>query len=504
MRLRFAPSPTGALHVGGARTALFNWLLARASGGDFVLRIEDTDRDRSRPEHVDAIVNGLAWLGLDWDEGPRFQAAGTERHRQDALALLEAGRAYRDFTPQAEFAHARADAVAAGRGSVARLPRTLAGRVSAEEGDRRAEAGEPFAVRFRVPDGVTTWEDLVHGAAQFDNAEIEDFVILRSDGSPTYNLAVASDDAEAAITHVVRGDDHLSNTPKQILLYRAWGRPPPSFGHLPLILAPGGRRLSKRHGAQSVDAFRAEGVLPDALVNFLALLGWSPGTDQELFRRDELVSRFSLDRVLKKGAVFDAEKLRWLNGRHMAGAKTEDLAAALRAWTATRARPAPEAESPGARAPASPDARAPAPAPTGTALPEASFLRMVAALAPRSRTLAEMAQAAEPYLEPLEQWDPKAVRKAWRRDPTWTADLLADVSALLASAPWREEPLEEALRGLAREWDVGVGKVFQPLRVALTGASASPGIVDVLMILGRDRSLRRVDAAASWIRSALI
>lgn len=501
MRLRFAPSPTGALHVGGARTALFNWLLARASGGDFVLRIEDTDRDRSRPEHVDAIVNGLAWLGLDWDEGPRFQAAGTERHRQEALALLEAGRAYRDFTPQAEFARARAEAVAAGRGSVARLPRTLAGQVSAEEGDRRAEAGEPFAVRFKVPDGVTTWEDLVHGAAQFDNAEIEDFVILRSDGSPTYNLAVASDDAEAAITHVVRGDDHLSNTPKQILLYQAWGRPPPSFGHLPLILAPGGARLSKRHGAQSVDAFRAEGVLPHAMVNFLALLGWSPGTDQELFRPDELVSRFSLDRVLKKGAVFDAEKLRWLNGRHMARAKTEDLAAALRAWTATRPRPAPARESADARVPA-PAAAGTATA--GTALPEASFLRMVAALAPRSRTLAEMAQAAQPYLEPLKRWDPKAVRKTWRRDPTWTADLLADVSARLAGAPWREEPLEEALRELASERDVGAGRVFQPVRVALTGASASPGIGDVLMILGRDRSLRRVDAAASWIRSALI
>ena len=496
MRLRFAPSPTGALHVGGARTALFNWLLARASGGAFVLRIEDTDRDRSRPEHVDAIVNGLAWLGLDWDEGPGFQAAGAERHRQDALALLEAGRAYRDFTPQAEFARARAEAVSAGRGSVARLPRTLAGRVSAEEGDRRAEAGEPFAIRFKVPQGVTTWEDLVHGAARFDNAEVEDFVILRSDGSPTYNLAVASDDAEAAITHVVRGDDHLSNTPKQIMLYQAWGRRVPSFGHLPLILAPGGRRLSKRHGAQSVEAFRAEGVLPDAMVNFLALLGWSPGTGEELFRSDELVSRFSLDRVIKKGAVFDAEKLRWLNGRHMARAKPEQLAVALRAWTATHGRSAPAAESP--------VAPVPAPATAGIALPEASFQRMVAALAPRSRTLAEMAQAARPYMEPLEQWDPKAVRKTWRRDPTWTAALLADLAALLAGAPWHEEPLEEALRGLARERDVGAGKVFQPLRVALTGTSASPGIVDVLMILGRERSLRRLDAAESWIRSALI
>ena len=506
MRLRFAPSPTGSLHVGGARTALFNWLLARRHGGAFVLRIEDTDRDRSRPEHVDAIVNGLAWLGLDWDEGPFFQAAGAERHRRDALALLEAGRAYRDFTPQAEFAQARAETVAAGRGSVARLPRQLARRISAEEGERRAEAGEPCAIRFKVPDGVTAWDDLVHGAVRFDNAEIEDFVVLRSDGSPTYNLAVASDDAEAVITHVVRGDDHLSNTPKQILLYQAWGRPAPSFGHLPMILAPGGRRLSKRHGAQSVEAFRAQGVLPDAMTNFLALLGWSPGTDEELLSPDELVSRFSLDRVVKKGAVFDAEKLRWLNGRHMARMTTEELAVTLREWTVGHGQrvagsppvPALAAESPSPPRSA-PSAAAPAPV---AALPEASFRRMVAALAPRSRTLAEMAEAARPYLAPLESYDPKAVRKAWRRDPAWTAALLTDASAVLARAPWREEPLEEALQGLASDRNVGAGKVFQPLRVALTGASASPGIVDVLMILGRDRSLRRVDAAVSRLRKA--
>ena len=505
MRLRFAPSPTGALHVGGARTALFNWLLARRHGGAFVLRIEDTDRDRSRPEHVDAIVNGLTWLGLDWDEGPVFQGAGAERHRRAALALLEAGRAYRDFTPQAEFAQARAEAVSAGRGSVARLPRELAGRVSVEEGERRAAAGEPCAIRFKAPDGVTAWDDLVHGPMRFENAEIEDFVILRSDGSPTYNLAVASDDAEAAITHVVRGDDHISNTPKQILLYQAWGRPAPSFGHLPLILAPGGQRLSKRHGAQSVEAFRAEGVLPDAMTNFLALLGWSPGTDEELLSPDELVSRFSLDRVLKKGAVFDAEKLRWLNGRQMARATTEELAVALREWTARHGRftvagsPVAPVEAQVAPVPAPSPAVAPAPV---AALPEASFLRMVAVLAPRSRTLAEMAEAARPYLAPLEGYDPKAVRKAWKRDPAWTAALLTDASAVLARAPWREEPLEEALRQLASDRNVGAGKVFQPLRVALTGVSASPGIVDVLMILGRDRSLRRVDAAVSQLRKA--
>ncbi|MYE69633.1 MAG: glutamate--tRNA ligase, partial [Gemmatimonadetes bacterium] len=318
VRLRFAPSPTGYLHVGGARTALFNWLLARQAGGAFVLRVEDTDRDRSRPEHVDAILGGLSWLGIDWDEGPVFQADGLARHRRDAQRLLDAGRAYLDFTAREDFERARDAAVAAGTGTVARLAREMAAGVSPEEGRRRAEAGEPFAVRFLVPPGTTEWQDLVHGPTRFDNGEIDDFVILRSDGTPTYNLAVVSDDVEMAITHVVRGDDHISNTPKQILLYEALGAPVPAFGHLPLILGPDGKRLSKRHGARAVEAFEAEGVLPDAMVNFLALLGWSPGTDEELLSRDDLIERFSLERVLKKGAVFDAAKLFWMNGQYIA------------------------------------------------------------------------------------------------------------------------------------------------------------------------------------------
>ena len=340
MRLRFAPSPTGYLHVGGARTALFNWLLARRSGGTFVLRIEDTDRERSRPEHVEAILNGLTWLGIDWDEGPYFQAGGVERHRADALRLLGEGRAYRDFTPREEFERARDAAVAAGRGAVTRLSRELATRVPPAEQERRAAAGDPFAVRFLVPDGETSWRDLVHGDTRFANAEIDDFVILRSDGTPTYNLAVVSDDADTAITHVLRGDDHISNTPKQILLYEALGHPVPAFGHLPMILGPDGKRLSKRHGARAVEAFEAEGVLPDAMVNFLALLGWSPGTDEELLSRDDLVERFSLERVLKKGSVFDPAKLFWMNGQYIAadGAGGADGRPARRART-RRGRP---------------------------------------------------------------------------------------------------------------------------------------------------------------------
>ena len=476
MRLRFAPSPTGYLHVGGARTALFNWLLARRSGGAFVLRIEDTDRDRSRPEHVDAILNGLKWLGIDWDDGPYFQAAGVERHRAGALRLLAEGRAYRDFTPREEFEQARNVAVAAGSGAVTRLSRELAGRVSAAEGARRAAAGEPFAVRFLVPDGSTAWRDLVHGDMRFANAEIDDFVILRSDGTPTYNLAVVSDDADTEITHVLRGGDHLSNTPKQILLYEALGRTVPEFGHLPMILGPDGKRLSKRHGARAVDAFQTEGMLPEAMVNFLALLGWSPGTDEELLSREELVERFSLGRVLKKGAVFDPAKLFWMNGRYIARMEEGELAAAL--------RDALEREGVG---------------PDDIALDEAAFARMVTALAPRSRTLAEMARLARPYIGPVREYDAKAARKSWYRDPAGAVTILEAVGDRLAAVPWEAEALEDTLRALAEELEVGAGKVFQPLRLALTGVPASPGIFDVLLILGRERSLGRVGRAVGRI-----
>ena len=476
VRLRFAPSPTGRLHVGGARTALFNWLLARRAGGAFLLRIEDTDRERSRPEHVEAILDGLGWLGIDWDEDPVHQADGIERHRRDALRLLDSGRAYRDFTTQAEFAAARDAAVAAGTGTVARLSRELAARTPPDEARRRADAGEPFAIRFLVPDGTTEWRDRVHGPTRFDNAQIDDFVILRGDGTPTYNLAVVSDDAEMAVTHVVRGDDHLSNTPKQILLYQALGLDVPVFGHLPLILGPDGRRLSKRHGAQSVGAFAGEGVLADAMVNFLALLGWSPGNDDEVLARTELVERFSLERVLKKGAVFDHDKLYWMNGRHMASMTPAALADALAGQLEREGVDAQDGELVGE-----------------------AFRHLAACLAPRSRTFAEMARLARPYVGPVREYDAKAMRKAWLRDPEAVASMLEAVREVLAGVEWDAGALETALRGLAAERGVGAGKVFQPLRLALTGLPASPGIFDVLLILGRARSTRRIERAVEHI-----
>lgn len=478
MRLRFAPSPTGYLHVGGARTALFNWLLARGNGGAFLLRIEDTDRNRSRPEHVEAILGGLRWLGIDWDEEPVFQADGLERHRADALLLLERGSAYRDFTPQEEFERARDAAVAAGSGAVTRLSRELAARVPAAEAERRAAAGEPFAVRFRVPDGSTTWRDMVHGEKRFANSEIEDFVILRGDGTPTYNHAVVSDDAHMTVSHVIRGDDHISNTPKQILLYEALGHEVPAFGHLPMILGPDGKRLSKRHGAQAVNSYEEEGVLPEAMVNFLALLGWSPGTDEELMSRNELVVRFTMDRVLKKGSVFDPAKLYWMNGKYMGRLGTRELAVRLRRTLASRPSPAEAYE-----------------------LSDDAFRRMTEALAPRSRSFSEMATLAAPYVGPVTSYDAKAARKSWYRDPGGVAEVLKRVRAELAVAEWESESLEQSLRGLAGDLGMGAGKVFQPLRLALTGLPASPGIFDVLLILGRERSVRRIERAIHAIAS---
>ena len=323
LRLRFAPSPTGYLHVGGARTALFNWLLARKEGGVLVLRIEDTDRERSSDEHTQAIVQGLEWLGLDWDEGPYFQSQGLERHKAAALSLLESGQAYRDFSTKEDAARDREEEVATGTRT--RRARERSDAMSDADVAARLEAGDSYAIRFRVPDGETVWTDGVHGESRFRNEEIDDLVILRSDGTPTYNLAVVSDDAEMGITLVMRGDDHISNTPKQILLHQALGNPVPRFAHVPMILGPDGKRLSKRHGATAVGEYRNEGILPDAMRNFLALLGWSPGDDREVFRKEDLIEAFSLERVLKKSSVFDFKKLEWLNGQHLAAMPTESL-----------------------------------------------------------------------------------------------------------------------------------------------------------------------------------
>jgi len=471
IRVRFAPSPTGYLHVGGARTALFNWLFARHHGGVFVLRIEDTDRDRSKPEHTETILGALRWLGLDWDEGPFFQSDRVDRHRADAQALLEAGRAYRDFTTAEELAKVREGSK--GNEADRRLPRRRAEALPTGEAEERAEGGEAHAVRFLVPEGETAWEDMVHEEMRFQNAAIDDLVILRSDGSPTYNLAVASDDAEQYITHVIRGDDHLSNTPKQILLYEALGHAVPEFGHVPMILGSDGKRLSKRHGATAVGEYEGQGLLPEAMVNFLALLGWSPGDDQEVMPLEELVQRFSMERVLKKSSIFDLKKLDWLSGQHFNAATAEALEPALTEHivAAGLARRRDLAER------------------------REWYLSLIDLLKTRARRIPEFVDLARPFLVDELEFDPKAVAKHWLKAPAEVLERLTALRSTLESATWEPESLEEAIRGYAEEISVGAGKVIHPLRVAVTGREASPGIFEVLAFLGRVTVLARLDDA---------
>lgn len=475
MRLRFAPSPTGYLHVGGARTAVFNWLLARKEGGVFVLRIEDTDRERSSEEHTRAILDGMTWLGLDWDEGPHFQSEGVERHEATALRLLEEGKAYRDFAdPEQVREEARRRDM-----HPSRVARELADDMGEEEAARRADAGEPFAIRFRVPDGETRFQDLVHGEMRFGNDDIDDLVILRSDGTPVYNLAVVSDDAEMGITHVIRGDDHLSNTPKQVLLYRALGLPEPVFGHVPLILGPDGKRLSKRHGATAVGDYAAEGILPEAMMNFLALLGWSPGDDREFMSVEELVQAFDPERILKKSSVFDAEKLSWLNGKHLAVKPDTDLVGHIRArLMAEKSLRTDLLDDP---------------------VWVASLLEVIKV---RARTLDELADQARPFVCDHLVYDDKAVEKHWAKDPEAARERLERLAEAYEGVEWTKEALETRLRALAEEMGSGAGKLIHPLRVALTGNMASPGIFDVLVLLGRDRVFRRIDAGLERIGAA--
>jgi glutamyl-tRNA synthetase len=466
-RVRFAPSPTGYLHVGGARTALFNYLFARHHGGSFLLRIEDTDRERSSDEMTDQILEAMAWLGLEVDEPPVHQADGLERHRADVESLLESGAAYRCFASKDELDELRAKA----REEVVAFRYRASPSYDAEEAERRAAAGEAHAVFFEVPDGDIAFDDAVHGPTTVRGDSLDDFVILRSDGTPVYNMAVVSDDVDMGITHVIRGDDHLSNTPKQILIYRALGANLPVFAHVPMILGPDGKRLSKRHGAASVEAYREEGILPEALVNFLALLGWSPGDDRELMELPELVEAFTVDRILKKAGVFDPKKLEWLNGKCLDAASADRLVPLVL-----------EAMDDDGRSVAGAD-------------PE-RFETVVNLQKTRARTIPAIAETSLRYLVDPVQYDGPAVQKHWLKEAEATREILAAERKVIAGAdPFDAETLEAGLRAVAKSREVGFGKVIGPLRVALLGVQDSPGIFDVILLLGRERSIQRIDAA---------
>jgi len=465
--------------VGGARTALFNWLYAKKFGGQFLLRIEDTDKARSTDESTRAIFEGLEWLRLLWDEEVVYQGANLERHRADAERMLANGTAYRCFCTQAELAERRA-AAEANKESFKYDRRC--DRLERAEVERRVAAGMPFTLRFRVPEGTTAWDDMVHGTIEFPNKDIEDFIILRADATPIYNMAVVSDDIAMRITLVMRGDDHISNTPKQIMLYRALGAALPEFAHLPMIHGLDGKKLSKRHGATAVADYQHLGILPGAMLNFLALLGWSPGNDIEVMTLDQMVALFDPAGLQKKAAVFDTKKLEWMNGQHLSLIGTAELAAVV----------SPALEAAGLATRSQLDAR------------RSWYLALLDLLKVRARTVDDIVRQAAPYLKDDIEYDAEAVAKQWK-DRAATSTLLAAVhDALVALPGWEAGMMEEALRALAEQLGFGekAGKIFQPLRVALTGLGVSPGIFEVLIMLGRERSLRRIAAAVSYLSGA--
>lgn len=426
VRVRFAPSPTGHLHIGGARTALFNWLFARRAGGTYILRIEDTDRARSTQGAISAIIDGLKWLGLDWDDGPVYQSGRRERYAEAAEKLISDGKAYR----------------AEGR------------------------LGPHPAVLFRVPDGKIAFTDLVYGRIEFDTGLLEDLVLMKSDGSPAYNFACIIDDADMEISHVIRGEDHISNTPKQLLFYSALEMKPPDFAHVPLILGPDGQRLSKRHGATSLGQFEKEGFLPGALMNFLALLGWSSGDDREIFSKEDLIGHFSIEGISRKSAIFDPDKLRWMNSCYIRSMASEELVEASR----------PFIERAGF---------------TGFFSKEKTLPAAIGIIKERVKLLSEIPDAISFLLVDELSYDEEAVKKylAGKESLDMLGRLAEKLEGLEA---WGEAHIEECVRSMAGEMGVKAAAIIHPTRVAVTGRKVGPGLFELMDVLGKEKTILRL------------
>jgi glutamyl-tRNA synthetase len=479
LRLRFAPSPTGYLHVGGARTALYNWLLARHSGGSFIVRIEDTDLSRSTEEAIDAIIEDMQWLGLDWDEGPEIggehwpyrQTGRNALYHKASVRLMLEGKAYRCFCAPDELAERREAAIAAGRSP---MYDRRCRAVEPIEAERLETEGKPFALRFKVPEGETIFTDLIRGEIAFKNEDIEDFILLRSDGSPTYNLAVVVDDNDMGITDIVRGDDHLSNTPKQILLYEALGSEPPTFAHLSLIVGEDGKPLSKRHGDVAVGRFREQGFLPDAVVNFLALLGWSLDDTTTVIDRKTLIANFSLERVGAKPSVWDNEKLVWMNSQYIMALGDEELAAAVLPFF-IRAGVVGEAYN---------DAR-----------------KVLVKAAPLIRERIKLLSEALPLLAFLFkdvgiQEDAAVLLKTAE-----SLEILEEAGKrLIELKDFNAREIEAALRGMAEKVGLSPRKALQPVRIAISGSKVSPPLFESIELLGRGRTLERIAGAIDIAR----
>ena len=461
IRTRFAPSPTGFLHIGGARTALFNWLYTRHHGGEFVLRIEDTDQQRSTDESTKAILDAMTWLGLNWDEGPHFQAQRVELHREMVQKLIKEGKAYYCTCTSEELEIKRKTALAAGEKP----------KYDGTCRDKNLKKSPGSVVRFRgAQTGITIVEDLIKGNISFNNDELDDLIIERGDGYPTYNFAVVIDDALMNITHVIRGDDHVNNTPRQILMYQALGFDVPKFAHVPMILGSDKARLSKRHGATSVMAYKEMGYLPEALVNYLVRLGWSHG-DQEIFSQKELIEQFALDAVGKSPAVFNPEKLLWLTAHYIKEASPKRLMEEMKSlW------------------------------PEGTNLGDAAFIqKVIVDLQPRVKTLVELAGAANFYFADEIKYEEQAALKFLV--PEISNHLKAMVTAIPTVQNFNKEDLEEFLKAFTQEKDIKFKVIAQPLRVALTGKTVSPGIDEIMVTLGKERVIQRINAALAYIET---
>jgi glutamyl-tRNA synthetase len=458
VRVRFAPSPTGHLHIGGARTALFNWLFARHNNGKFILRIEDTDIKRSTARSVETILDGLSWLGIDWDEGPYYQSKRFHIYRKYAEHMIRKGSAYRCYCTKEELEARRKERLKAKKAIVYDGKcRELAKKID-----------KPFTIRLLTPYGTTIMEDLIYGRREFDNSIIGDFILIKSDGSPSYNFACVIDDMMMKISHVIRGDDHISNTPRQLLIYKAFGATPPLFAHLPMIWGPDRKRLSKRHGATSIDEYRKRGYLPDAIINYLALLGWGTSDSQQIFTKDELISKFSLDRVSKTPAIFDLDKLTWMNGRYIASLDIDRLSDLLGVYLGGWERKIANRG-------------------------EEWFKELVSVYQMRIKTLREFIKEGDFFFKDRITIDEDAQQILER---SGTSQILRSAKEVLVSIePFVIEAIEKGIRDLSIRLGVKAADVIHPIRAAITGRSSSPPIFDTIHLLGKERVLARLNRA---------
>ena len=460
IKVRFAPSPTGELHLGGARTALFNWLYAKKHQGSFFLRIEDTDKERSKDIFTNQILDSLKWLGLDWDEPLVYQSGRMDRYKYYLNKLLDENKAYRCFCSKSDVENYKKDSYALYPGTCRNL--------TSEEVKSKLNQGISFTIRIKLEEGITAFDDLVYGTINTNNKELDDFIIARSDGSPTYNFTVVVDDFEMEISHVIRGDDHLSNTPKQLILYKSLDLNPPIFAHLPMILGPDKKRLSKRHGAPGVQSFADQGYFSDSILNYLALLGWNPKSEKEVMLKDELINGFSFQQVQKKGAVWDDKKLNWLSGQHVQNKTSQLLLEEIRLLESDWGKNADISQ----------------------------LINIIDALKPRAKSLQEFILKSKYFFISPESFDESEMLKAWPNE--LTTEIVGEIEKVLISVEsWYTEILEKQIKSFATKNSYGVGKVIMPLRLAVFGSLDGPSVFDIMSILGKSETLNRIHSAIS-------